>query len=111
MGDIIGIGLEHFRTRADALRFERAAARGLAEDAYEVKDCLRDRMSDVVCALEAMVGYCRVEKRSVAEALAILMDAVSDADHSCNRDIDAASEHFDPIDLSEARALLTELTP
>ena len=110
MGDIIGIGLQHFATRTAARKFELAAARGLAEEADDTKALLRHHMNMLEGTLEALVDL-RVSRSEVAEALAILMDAVSNADHSCNRDIDAAGWHFDPIDLSDAKAMLDGLRP
>ncbi len=110
MDNIIGIGLTHFATRTEALKFERAAARGLAEDARIKKDGLRAAMNCIETGMWTLLD-CRVNTPAIADALAILIDAVTDADHAYNRDIDAASEHFDPIDLTEARAMLDGLPP
>lgn len=108
MSDIVGIGLQHFATRVEARKFERAVARGLAEDARERKFRFEHGLSCIKSHMESLLIY-GIAKPAIAEALAILIDAVSDADHSCNLDIDAAGDHFDAIDLSEARAMLDGL--
>jgi hypothetical protein len=101
-------GLRHFSTRAAAFRFERSVARGLAEDARYRKQRLQCDLGELVDTFGGLL-HAGVAKDAVAEALAVMIDAGSDADHACNRDIDAAGEHFDPIDLTEARALLDAL--
>ena len=100
--------LLHFQTRADRLKFERAAARGLAEEARELKDDLQDELRIAVDSLRVFLN-CKVDRPAVTEALALLIDAISDADHALNRTIDAAGEHFNAIDMTVACDLLAEL--
>jgi hypothetical protein len=115
MGDIIGIGLEHFRTRLDMANFERSRLRGLEEEARYQKHRLQCEFGELVDTLRGLLHE-GVAKTPIADALIGMIDAVEDADHRWNRDINEAAhqglcEPAEKIDTSEARALLTELTP
>jgi hypothetical protein len=101
-------GLLHFQTRAALLKFERAAARGLAEDARDRKADLQDELRILLDSLRVFLD-CKVDRAAIAEALAGLIDAISNADHKANTDIDSASQVFDDIDMTEAHALLAKL--
>lgn len=102
------MSLLHFQTRAQRMRFELTAAANSADDARGRKVCLQYALPCAMQQLEYMLD-CGVAKPAIAEALAILIDATSDADTECNREIDAAGQEFDEIDLTEARELLERI--
>jgi hypothetical protein len=105
-------GLLHFTTRADALRFERSRWSGLVEEAKDRKLTLQIDAAALVDLLRRLMES-GVASSRIAAALPDLIDGISDADHRSNQILDEAHESWqsrEPIDLSEHRALLTELT-
>jgi hypothetical protein len=105
-------GLLHFQTRADALRFERSRWSGLVKEAKDRKRTLRTDAGMLVDILRHLMES-GVASSRIAAVLPDLIDGISDADHRSNQILDEAHESWqcrEPIDLSEHRALLTELT-
>ncbi len=91
-----------------ARAFERSAARGLA---YEAEDKLQDMqraLTDTVSGLR-QVYECTGSQPWLEDALAKLIDAATETQAACHRDMSALLWRLPTLDLSEAYALLREI--
>ena len=89
-----------FSTRDAARRYERARLRGLANLARDNRDQLRRSMLDLAAALFNL--QCDGLSADALDEIARTgADAVRNRDFEFRKDIDAAGESFDPLDLSE----------
>ncbi len=96
-------------TFADQARaFERSAARGIA---YEAADKLQDMqraLTDTVSGLR-QVYECTGSQPWIEDALAKLIDAATETQAACHRDMSVLLMSPLVLDLSEAHALLQEV--
>jgi hypothetical protein len=91
-------------TTVTAERFDRYAARGLADDAPDRKEDLRLGLQHLLWAF----GHLRdagVSADYLADLACCAHDAITKRDGQLNRDLDAAGVWFDPVDLAELEAL------
>jgi len=91
-------------TREAARRFELHAARGLASHAKERKQDLQRAVNDIARGLRAL-KECNPDPVRFADIAGFVIDAASEIDAACMSDIDEASEHAEPVDLTELREL------
>ena len=87
-------------TNVTAERFDRYAARGLADDAPDRKEDLRLAAQHLIWAL----GHLRdadAKAADMAELARVGHDAISSRDGQLDKDLDAAGCWFDPVDLTE----------
>lgn len=102
------MSLINFSSRKAAFQLERIAQRGRVSEASRIKHKLAAELGLIVDCFDVMLE-CGVAQDAIAESLAGLIDAVSNADWAANTEIDAAGQTFDEIDLTEARALLAKV--
>jgi hypothetical protein len=91
-------------TNVTAERFDRYAARGLADEAPDRKEDLRLAAQHLIWAL----GHLRdagAKAVDMAELARVGHDCISNRDGQLDRDLDAAGCWFDPVDLTELDAL------
>jgi hypothetical protein len=91
-------------TSVTAERFDRFAARGLADDAPDRKEDLRLGLQHILWAL----GHLRdagVSDDYLADLAACTHDAITKRDEVLNRDLDAAGFWAEPVDLVELEKL------
>ena len=94
-----------FSTAAAARRFDRAAARGRADEAYEVRDELFRAYLNLTLALSALKDE-GVDGDAIQEAAGLLHTAITNRDGECRQAIDEAGEYVpDWLDLTELREL------
>lgn len=89
-----------FRSADAAAAYDKARLRGLANQARDSRGQLYRSYLDLATALFNL--KCDGVAASALDDLARTgHDAISDRDHQFCKDIDAAGEAFDPLDLSE----------
>lgn len=95
-----------FDTRAAVAAFERAARRGLASEAADYRAEIRQHAADLA-AIFGWLKECGVKPEPLAEAAAILCDALADADHAHVKTLDEADDAraWDAADFSELVAI------
>lgn len=89
-----------FRTADAARAYDRARLRGLASQARDSRGQLHRSYLDLATALFNL-SCDGVAASALDEIARTGHDAISDRDAAFTRDIDAAGETFDPLDLSE----------
>lgn len=87
-----------------ARRLEIAAQRGIASAARERKADLQEAVNQTVRGLR-LLSECKPDHDRMLDLVGFLIDAASNIDAGCLRDIDSAGDHADPVDLAEANEL------
>ena len=87
-------------TSVTAERFDRYAARGLADEASDRKADLRLGLRNILWALGHLrdAGVSDADRADIAKAA---HDAISNRDGQLDRDLDAAGSWDDAVDLTE----------
>jgi hypothetical protein len=99
---------DNVSTAVTAERFDRFAARGLADDAPDRKEDLRLAAQHLLWALGHLkdAGVSSDYREDLAK---LAHDAISKRDEVLNRDLDAAGCWAEPVDLTELEKLITTL--
>ena len=98
-------------TNVTAERFDAYARRGLAEEARDRRDDLRIGLLELVSALGHLkdAGDARGVHAYLAELAKLAHDGISSRDGELLREIDAAGQYAEPIDLGELDQIITTL--
>jgi hypothetical protein len=99
---------DNISTAVTAERFDRFAARGLADDAPDRKEDLRLGLQHLLWALGHLkdAGVSADYREDLAK---LAHDAITKRDEVLNRDLDAAGCWAEPVDLTELEKLITTL--
>lgn len=95
---------DNISTAVTAERFDRYAARGLADDAHDRKEDLRLGLQHILWAL----GHLKdagVNALYMGDLAKCAHDAITNRDGQLNRDIDADGQWAEPVDLTELERL------
>lgn len=95
--------------RTAAMRFQRAAARGLVEAARLTRQDLQVAVNDTVRSLRAL-HEAGADPSRLYDALGLIHDAATNRDAALRKEIDehaGAWEH--PVDLTELEQLITAM--
>jgi uncharacterized protein YciI len=98
--------LPTFSTREQARKYDRARLRGLADQARGERGDLHRAYLDLLTALENL--KCAGVKADFDDHARGFHDAISDRDAELCRDIDAAGDMYDSLDLSELEEFFIE---
>jgi hypothetical protein len=95
---------DNISTAVTAERFDRFAARGLADDAPDRKEDLRLGLQHILWALGHLkdAGVSADYREDLAK---LAHDAISARDGQLDGDLDAAKRWADPVDLTELEKL------
>lgn len=95
---------DNISTAVTAERFDRFAARGLADDAPDRKEDLRLGLQHILWALGHLkdAGVSSDYREDLAK---LAHDAISARDGQLDGDLDAAKRWADPVDLTELEKL------
>jgi hypothetical protein len=94
-------------TNVTAERFDRYAARGLADEARDRRDDLRIGLVELVSALGHLkdAGDASGVHAYLGELAKLAYDGIASREGELLRDIDRAGQYAEPIDLTELDAL------
>lgn len=94
-----------------AERFDRHALNGLADEARDRREDLRLGLVELVSALGHLrdAGDCAGLRRYLSDLARVAYDGIGSRDAQLIRDIDAAGQHAEPINLSELNQIIEAL--